>query len=225
MRNYFQKHLCRFTWVSAYILSATFIFSGVTFAQTTAFSYQGRLNTGGNPANGIYEMQFQLFDSLKGGAQIGATVSDPNVAVANGVFTTTLDFGGAAFDGSPRFLEIGVRPANDPNPFTALSPRQAINSVPYAVRSVNATNAAQLGGVDASEYVTTTNGATNYIQNSINQQAGANLNIDGSGTVGSLNTSGAVSLGGSASPGAAPATRAGPTGATTHPTSPRTCCV
>ena len=28
-------------------------------AQTTAFNYQGKLNDGGNPANGAYDLQFK----------------------------------------------------------------------------------------------------------------------------------------------------------------------
>src|SRR5262249_10603181 len=31
-------------------------------SQTTAFTYQGRLNDGGNPANGSYDLQFSLYD-------------------------------------------------------------------------------------------------------------------------------------------------------------------
>lgn len=174
----------------------------VAFAQTTAFRYQGRLNAGGNPATGSYEMQFVLFDSPAGGAQVGAPVIDSSVAVAAGVFANTLDFGAPVFDGSARYLEIGVRPANDPNPFTILSPRQPIQSVPYAIRSLNA---AQLDGVDASEYVTTTNGGTTFIRNTPAMQAGASFNIDGDGTAETLSARGAVSLGGSAPPAPAPA--------------------
>lgn len=184
------------------ILLILTLLTSTAFGQSPAFTYQGRLNTSGNPATGTYEIQFELFDSIKGGTQIGTTVTDSAVAVVNGVFTTTLDFGTAAFDGSPRFLEIGVRVAKDPNPFTILSPRQPINSVPYAVRS---TNAAQLGGVDASQYVTTKTGPTNFIQNTTTPQSNANLNIDGNGTVGSLDANGPVSMAGTAEPAPAPA--------------------
>ena len=65
-------------------------------AQTTAFTYQGRLTDGGSPANGSYILQFKLFDAVLGGTQIGATISDVSVTAANGVFSTTLDFGAAA---------------------------------------------------------------------------------------------------------------------------------
>ena len=32
-------------------------------AQTSTFTYQGRLTDGGTPATGIYDLQFLLFDS------------------------------------------------------------------------------------------------------------------------------------------------------------------
>jgi hypothetical protein len=46
-------------------------------AQTTSFSYQGRLNNGGMSANGQYDLQFRLYDAIAGGMQIGATVLRP----------------------------------------------------------------------------------------------------------------------------------------------------
>src|SRR5437870_7471033 len=39
-------------------------------AQTTAFTYQGKLTDGGAPANGTYDLQFTLFDGAS--AQVGA---------------------------------------------------------------------------------------------------------------------------------------------------------
>ena len=32
-------------------------------AQGTAFTYQGQLNSNGGPANGIYDLQFAIYDS------------------------------------------------------------------------------------------------------------------------------------------------------------------
>ena len=72
-------------------------------AQTTAFTYQGKLTNQGNPANNTYDLQFELYDALMGGNQVGATVNDPSVPVANGIFSVQLDFG-PVFDGSARFL-------------------------------------------------------------------------------------------------------------------------
>jgi hypothetical protein len=53
------------------------------FAQGTAFIYQGRLTDAGNPANGTYEMQFKLFDTLTvgTGTQQGTTITNPTVQV------------------------------------------------------------------------------------------------------------------------------------------------
>src|SRR5438477_328385 len=41
--------------------------ASTAFAQTTSFTYQGRLTDGGTAANGNYDLQFVLFDSLLGG--------------------------------------------------------------------------------------------------------------------------------------------------------------
>ncbi|HQU83789.1 MAG TPA: hypothetical protein PKY59_11715, partial [Pyrinomonadaceae bacterium] len=109
------------------------------FAQTTAFSYQGKLNDGASAANGTYQMEFELYDAVSGGAQVGSTVSLNSVAVANGVFNVELDFGANAFAGGARFLSVKVKKAAEPS-FTTLTPRQPISSTPYAVRSLNATN-------------------------------------------------------------------------------------
>ncbi len=109
-------------------------------AQTTSFTYQGRLQDAGTPANGNYDFQFALFDSLSGGGQVASTQTLSTVAVAEGMFTVQLDFGGNAFSGANRFLEIRVRPTGGDN-FTTLAPRQQITSTPYAIRSANATAA------------------------------------------------------------------------------------
>lgn len=125
-----------------------------TSAQTTAFTYQGKLADSGTPQS-TYQMRFELYDALTGGAQIGPTVTDPSVGAPQGVFTVSLDFGAAAFDGTDRFLEIAVK-RNAGDPFTVLTPRQKINSVPYAIKSRSsdtATNALNFGGSDPAGFV------------------------------------------------------------------------
>src|SRR5690348_8563897 len=96
-------------------------------AQGTAFTYQGRLNDGGQPANGIYDLTFALFKVSSGPPQVGSTLTNPIVAVTNGLFTVTLDFG-AVFDGNPRWLEIGVRTNGSVAAYTTLNPRQALTA-------------------------------------------------------------------------------------------------
>src|SRR5438270_4675989 len=109
-------------------------------AQTSAFTYQGRLTDSGTAANGNYDLQFAQWDSASGGTQVGATQTLSTVVVSNGVFTVSLDFGASSFPGANRFLEIGARPSGAGS-FTLLTPRQPVSSTPYAVHSVNASAA------------------------------------------------------------------------------------
>src|SRR5437879_3293210 len=99
----------------------------LSHAQTTAFTYQGKLVDSGNPANGQYDFQFKLFDTvtLGTGTQLGSTATVTNITVAAGIFTVQLDFGAcmACFDGSARFLEIAAKKTTDAT-FTTLGPRQ-----------------------------------------------------------------------------------------------------
>src|SRR5213083_899216 len=83
--------------------------SAYVHAQTTSFTYQGRLTDSGTAANGNYDLQFALFDSVAGGTQVGSTQTINTVAVSNGVFTVSLDFGANSFPGANRFLEISAR--------------------------------------------------------------------------------------------------------------------
>jgi hypothetical protein len=153
-------------------------FYGVkTEAQTTEFTYQGSIKDGAVPANANYDLEFKLFDALSGGAQQGSTNQRLNVAVVNGIFTVTLDFGAGTLPGADRFLNIAVRPAGV-GTFTELGPRQKLNSAPYAVRSLNAATA------DSVAVAGVPSGSANYIQNTTTQQAASNFNISGNGIVG-----------------------------------------
>src|SRR5215813_5031396 len=115
--------------------------ANTVWAQTTEFTYQGKLTDSGNLANGSYDFQFKLFDTVTvgTGTQQGSTVTVSNVTVTAGIFTVSLDFGVCAscFNGSARFLEIAVKPTSG-GTFTTLSPRQPITSTPYAIKSQNA---------------------------------------------------------------------------------------
>lgn len=167
-------------------------------AQSSSFTFQGKLTDSSAAANGNYEMQFTLFDGNDN--QIGSTLTYTNIVVTNGIFTVQLPFGAAVFDGNPRFLQISVRPADSANSFTILTPRQAILSSPYSIRSLNAAtadNSNQLGGIAANQYVQTNDvrlsdsrnplaNSPNYIQNTIAQQSNSNFNISGNGTLGGV---------------------------------------
>ncbi len=173
--------------------------------QTTPFTYQGKLTDGANPANGNYDMQFKLFDTASVGTGVpqGPTITNSSVPVSAGIFTVQLDFGAGAFSGPPRFLEIGVRPAASPDPYTLLAPRQAVTSTPYSVRSlssavadvlssacVGCVSSTQVGSVSGSAVSGTIpvasvpSGSGNYVQNTTSPQIASDFNISGNGTAG-----------------------------------------
>jgi hypothetical protein len=129
---------------------------------SSAFTYQGQLKQGGAPAEGAYHLRFQLWDAPTAGAQVGADIDVLDLVIENGLFTTALNFGPSAFDGSARWLEAAVI-TNGGSTVTTLSPRQAVTAAPYALfalavdgpslTNLNASNlasgvvpAAQLGG-------------------------------------------------------------------------------
>jgi len=138
--------------VAIAVASLWFAFAGSGLAQTTSFSYQGKLTDAGAPATGNYDFQFRLFDTgtVGTGSQQGATVQMPLIAVDSGIFTVALDFGATPFNGAARFLEIGVRPGGTSGGYVLLAPRHQVGSSPYAVQTLNAH---QLGGLPASRYV------------------------------------------------------------------------
>src|SRR5262245_38052522 len=122
-------------------------------AQGTAFTYQGRLNDGASPANGMYDLTFTLFDAPNGGSILGASNVFDDLPISNGLFTVTLDFA-AQFDGKGRWLQIAARPGASNGPYTNLAPRQTLFPTPYAMYAANA--GAALGGIWS------VNGATAY---------------------------------------------------------------
>jgi len=179
------------------LFSIIVIASGVCVAQQTSrFTYQGKLGSGGAPANGLYQFECKLFDAVTGPNQIGSTQTVA-ANVMNGVFTTELDFGVAAFRfGEDRWLEIGVRLAGSGDAYTVMSPRQQIRSVPFAVHSLTAETADTANNLVASAAAnfvtisdarlsdarTPTAGSTAYIQNQNAVFQPGNFTIDGTGT-------------------------------------------
>ena len=139
------------------------------FAQGTAFTYQGRLNDGANPANGSYDLTFALFDSANGGTQQGNILTNTAAAVSNGLFTVALDFGNQ-FPGTARWLEIGVR-TNGGAAFATLIPRQPLTSTPYAVQAASA------GSVSASNITGTLTPA--QLPSSIVTNGAGGVNLSG----------------------------------------------
>jgi hypothetical protein len=122
----------------ALFVLAVLCWSAVPLAapQPDRFVYQGSLEQGGQPANGLFDMEFALFATPSSAAALGATILRPDVPVENGVFQVELDFPGQ-FAGEQRFLQITIDNAS-------LSPRQAIGSAPYAIHAASAGQAASL---------------------------------------------------------------------------------
>jgi formylglycine-generating enzyme required for sulfatase activity len=117
------------------LLSAGALALGLTttaFAQGTAFTYQGRLTDGVNPASGTYDFQFALYDSAGGAGTVGSPVPKLAVGVTNGLFTVALDFGDGLFTGAARWLEIAAK-TNAASVYVTLSPRQPLTPTPYAL--------------------------------------------------------------------------------------------
>lgn len=105
----------------------------------TAFTYQERLMDADQPLEGLYDLQFKLFDDpdLILGVQVGSTIDIGELIIMDGQITVELDFGSGVFDGDARWLEIGVRPweSVDPEVYTVLLPRVELKPVPYALHT------------------------------------------------------------------------------------------
>jgi len=138
-------------------------------AQGTAFTYQGRLDTGSAPANGNYDFRFRLAADSLGSTLVGGPFLTNGIAVSNGLFTTVLDFGGV-FAGSNYWLEVDVR-TNGVGGYTVLSPLQAFLPTPYALFAEKAGTA-----VTAANVVTYTAGPGLLL---VGSQFKANLGSNG----------------------------------------------
>ncbi len=108
-------------------------------AQTsaTAFTYQGELKDGGTAVTApAARMIFRLWDEETGGLQVGADCIAYPVAIAEGIFTAAIDFGGSAFINDQRWLEIGVDITGGTT-YTWMAPRQRITAAPMAIYALH----------------------------------------------------------------------------------------
>jgi hypothetical protein len=136
------------------LLSATQL---TTWAQSTAFTYQGRLSDGGNAANGVYDLRFRLASDPQANTYVGSPVLSSGVVVSGGLVTVSLDFG-PVFTGSNFWLEVDVR-TNGASTYTALSPLQSLTSVPYALYTMTPT-AIPAGSITSSQLAAGSVGTT-----------------------------------------------------------------
>ena len=133
----------RFRKSSLLALAVLHVLVGVThaIAQGTSFTYQGRLTDQGIPANGVYDLRFQVYDAPTAGNPVGAPADVNDLSLSNGLFTATLDPGTNVFAGPPRWLDIGVRSGTSLGDYTPVFPRQAVTPTPYAIKAVDADTA------------------------------------------------------------------------------------
>jgi len=99
----------------------------------STINYQGQLSDSeGSPVSGTYDMEFQFWDSVGGGSQVGSTITKNSVEVTNGLFSVKLDVDQSDFNGQGLWLQMRVRPQSGSwDPW--MDPRQDILPVPYAL--------------------------------------------------------------------------------------------
>ena len=165
-----------------------------TAAQTTAITYQGRLNDGASLAQGSYDLRFKLFQDPFGNNQAGSTIVTNALAVSNGLFMVTLDFGPGVFNGSNYWLQVGVK-TNGAVAYADLSPLQAVTAVPYALFAQNVTG----GSLPAGTYTNpvTLNNPGNVFTGSFNGNGAGVTNVNAL-TLDGLPAAGLWQLGGNA---------------------------
>jgi hypothetical protein len=120
-------------------------------AQLPDFIYQGRLEDGGALADGVYDLEFRLFDAATGGAQVGATISETDFPVMDGLFTINLAFPGA-FVGQQLFLQVTIDGVT--------LPRQPISTAPVAQFALSASTATTADFASTAGTATTATTAT-----------------------------------------------------------------
>ena len=175
-------------------LTATALAQGIT-----AFTYQGRLTDGVNPATGIYDLSFTLYDAASGPGAVGSPVPKLGTGITNGLFTVTLDFGAGVFAGPPRWLEIAAK-TNGASTYVTLTPRQALTPTPYALfaPSAGSVPAAGLTGTLANDHL---------VNSALAVRAGTGLSGGGTVALGgstTLSNAGVLSVTGNADITASP---------------------
>jgi hypothetical protein len=118
------------------------------FAQGTAITYQGQLKSSGSAVNSPSDFRFSLFTAASGGTQVGSTVTQNAVAVADGLFTTPVDFGVNPYTSNQNlFLQIEVRNPAGSGSFVPMGSRQALTPAPFslATRGINVNSTGNVG--------------------------------------------------------------------------------
>ena len=114
------------------ILVTLFLSLGLMVAPALASQpliYQGEIKDSGEPLEGPYFMQFELYSSSSGGNPID--ISYGLVTFNNGLFQAELDFSTDSFDGGNRWLEVRIE--DNSGDIQTLGPRQRVGASPIAL--------------------------------------------------------------------------------------------
>lgn len=102
-------------------------------ARGEPITYQGTLNSLGEPIVGPIDVRARLFDAAVDGTQVGPTVNANIETDPAGLFTVPLDFGPTAFRaGERRWLQFEIASPAGSGDFTLLNPRQSVDAAPLA---------------------------------------------------------------------------------------------
>ncbi|MBL8243465.1 MAG: hypothetical protein JNL89_04730, partial [Rhodanobacteraceae bacterium] len=89
------------------IPAASLLLLAACSANAASFSYTGRLDDGGRPANGLYDLQLTAFPAEKAGAALAAPVVFERVPVQDGQFRLEFDLPDAGLESA--WVEVAVR--------------------------------------------------------------------------------------------------------------------
>jgi len=157
-------------------------------ASASPFTYQGSLMENGQPANGTYDMTFQLADAADIGFLLDSDTVN-NVQVVDGLFTVEIDFDDDLMNNDSRWIAIVIDG-------TTLSPRTRLRAIPRAYRAVLADTA---GSLEAPVFLSATSTTLNALATSSTGTAllGSHTNTLGSapGIQGSTNSTSSNAVG------------------------------
>jgi hypothetical protein len=132
-------------------ITATIVLAALAGAAAASpFTYQGSLVENGQPANGLYDMTFQLADAEIFGFLLDSDTIN-NVEVVNGLFTVEVDFDEILMNHDSRWIAVVVEG-------TPLSPRTRLRPTPRAYNAVRANTA---GTVEAPLFLSASNATIN----------------------------------------------------------------
>jgi hypothetical protein len=174
---------------------STLLLTTSLHAQTSAFTYQGKLTDNGSPANGQYDLRFEVFDTDLSTTPVAPAQTIEDVQVTGGLFKVELSFDFPPFTSiAANWVEVSVRPGSSTGAFTTLTPRQHLTSTPYAMQSafstfstlatnatnaVNATTAENVTGVVQIANGGTGSSTKNFVDLTTNQTIAGNKTFSG----------------------------------------------